>query len=499
MSVASDENASGDGLRWLRIWASFGLAVLLLGGFAGLLRSEAVVVPDTRSYEIFQFSPVAAMAFEIRTPGYPMVLTISRGISRITAETWSWQSVAVGIAVLFHAIACTALLWELVAWRVRWLVVAGATVAVAFGCTNWNLSTTLTPDAIAMSTMVLAAVAVMRWWRSGRKRDAIWVGAMSIAAIAMKPAYLFLLPWSVLIALVVPGIVSGPGRRLIHAATMNLIPIVVLLGWVTFRYSASGDVGLLPFGHQNMAAVTTQLLSATELQSLPGGNGELGRRIANLRRDRHGVASDNGDMETIRDPGLAMRYDDSPIDEPITSFTTLETRWDKTIYEVVIPASRAMGGNVNRQHQRIGDLNRAIVRGYPMRYGRYVLLAIRRGLWGTAANIVMHPPFLLALVIAAVVCSWRVCRGAASCHSQTTLQLDITDRRRFIDGITALGFVGVSLMLSNIAFVSLSSPPIGRFADAGAALVPAWLVACGLNRWLRRVDKTWQATTTSPP
>ena len=117
-----------------------------------------------------------------------------------------------------------------------------------------------------------------------------------------------------------------------------LLPATVgILLWCTFRSAVVGDFGVLPFGHQNMAAVTTQLLDADELSSLPGDSGTLGeeiarRRIALATQSPQALDAHTADALDLRPTADAAARADA--------YMTIENRWDAMTYLVVIPAAR---------------------------------------------------------------------------------------------------------------------------------------------------------------
>ncbi|CAN0359313.1 unnamed protein product, partial [Hapterophycus canaliculatus] len=256
--------------------------------------------------------------------------------------------------------------------------------------------------------------------------------------IAIRPAYLFLIPWAFLAMLIRP-VGSAPfgwARRLLDAGTSVAVPLAVLITWCGFRGTITGDYGILPFGHQNMAAITTQLLSNDELAALPGGSGKLGAAIGQSRQELLGVT------------------------EAAQATMTIEERWDETTYSIVAKVAKEQTGQtIIEQHQRLARLDADIVQSYPLRYVRWVLLAIRRGFWGSLANIAMHPVYFPCWIGLVFVAMWR-------CLVRTKpITIDWNPCK-------PLWLITLSYAFSKIAFVSLTSPAIGRFADAGMVLVP---------------------------
>lgn len=395
------------------------------------------LVPDTPSYVDYSFATSDDMATAIRTPGYPAILQI---FGRVLATPEGVLQAVVIWQILIHAIAVAVWFDELVQWAVPRRAAIIGCVALAVTNTFWDHINTIATDAISMSLGLLVAAMVVRVWRLGNSLNrAVVIGLLVLTAIAIRPAYLFLLPWVGLAMLIRPAGSAhlAWSKRMFDVVVMLTIPVVGLVGWCGFRGSVTGDYGILPFGHQNMAAVTTQLLDNDELASLPGTSGELGAAIARSRSDLLG-------METRADAYMA-----------------LEGNWDEMTYSVVIPtAIDVIGGSVVEQHQALAKLDAAIVQAYPLRYGKWILLAIRRAVWGSFANLAMHPIYFtcgMAMAVWAIL--WSVRRTEPHTGSDWS-------------PIKPLVLATVSYAFCKIGFVSLTSPPIGRFSDAAMALVP---------------------------
>lgn len=121
----------------------------------------------------------------------------------------------------------------------------------------------------------------------------------------------------------------------------------------------------------------------------------------------------------------------------------------------------------------IGGLNRAILMSAPESYLRWLVFAVRRAVWGTAANIAMHPLFLTALIVTML---WLLVR-ASSPRAWSPVIIPV--------GWPALVLVGTSYAIMSVGLIILTSPPIGRFADAGAIFIPAILASFLVGQWGR--------------
>lgn len=450
--------------------------IILLGTCWATNRFAPHLVPDSPSYTEYSFESAEAIATQIRTPGYPILVRFANGLASSNAN----QALVI-LHIALQAIAVGFLAIELAAWKFSTKTIVIASIAFAIGCTFWDHVNTIATDAPAMSLAAMIGIGVLRIWRTEwTPRLCIAIGVLTTLVIALRPAYLFLIPWLMLSVFIRPNITFS--NRWIQALSIGSIPILALFGWCTFRSITVDDFGILPFGHQNMAAVTTQLLDAEELENLTGRLGELGKEIADRRIEM--AAGDRAAAD-----GLNLR----PIADAVpraNSYTTIENRWDAMTYMVVIPAAEnvanrtlevddlAPGMQRVHQHKMLAELDRTIVRSYPVRYMRWIALAIRRGVWGSVADMLMHPIFFVAtmgLVVAACVASIRFNekQTADPVRKYTSNQA----------GLAALTWLAFSYWLFKIAFVSLTSPPIGRFSDAAAVWLPVWIAVAIVSRY----------------
>ena len=101
---------------------------------------------------------------------------------------------------------------------------------------------------------------------------------------------------------------------------------------------------------------------------------------------------------------------------------TIDARWDDMTYFVVIPAAQRVALNDPiAQHRTIAELNQKIIRQWPERYAIWLLKSARRGAWAIAADMVMHPIFLIAIVLAMAYVLYRSVtvsyESSSRCHS----------------------------------------------------------------------------------
>jgi hypothetical protein len=430
-------------------------------------RLEAKLVPDSASYIEYPFGSFDQALRSTRTIGYPLLI-------KIFSSVLGYRSLPL-IHLILHGTAAWMLLLELGRWGMslhgRW----AATLAVALGCTTLDNLSIIATDLVAASFGVMAAACLLgcaRWLTSPKTaskatpddRTILWaiigVACFGFLAITVRPAYLSLILWLPLVGTLLLTRQSDRFRMLPtkRAVTLALVPSIAILiplgSWVIVRGVVVNDFSLLPFGHQNLAGITIQLASDEELQRVSPGNAELAKAI---------VAQKELYYQKIgRTPQTGV---------PSTSL--MEQRWDDYVWWVVVPAAdKLYPRDTIATHDAIASLNREIVGTYPMRYLRWLMLAARRAAWGTAANIVMHPIFLTGLVVIVVLELRRAHQGLASMRCSQP------------DAFNALFIVAVTYFAVNTAFVILTSPPLGRFIDASAIFIPAWIAAKMIERYL---------------
>jgi len=435
-----------------RLWVNWLTVVLggvLLAWVTG--RLEPRFVPDSPSYQNYSFESLSEICRSIRTPGYPAWLTLIVGTVGL--------SLVPLCQVIVHATATCWFWYELRAWGLSRVQTMVAAFAIAVGCTPMDHINVVSTDALAASLGIMTAVALMRSIRLSSIRDggtlsaSILSASLAVITIAVRPAYLFLIPW-VLIAGSLLSRRSGLrwSRAFRKGGVAALLVLMPVVGWMTVRYVTVGDFAIAPFGHQNLGGILVQLVSEDELNEL----GDLGRTIAKKKQQ------------------YVSTLGESASDNPRATMT-IDARWDAMTYHVVIPAAReVVGENIVESHRAIGSLNRAIVSNWPGRYLIWIAKAIRRGAWAIAADIVMHPIFLPLILLALILTLYRSVVG--------DLYIPVTSGSPALDALT---IVAITYLFTKLGFISLSSPPIGRFSDAAAIFLPA-LLAAGFVRWYSR-------------
>ncbi len=418
-------------------WISFVVGGVFVAWLSG--RLEPHFVSDSTSYLEYSLSSLDAIGRSIRTPGYPLWLMAIRG--------------TIGLAfiplaqVIVHATAASWFAIELRRQGMAHRLCLIAGVAIAVGCTAMDNISTISSDAIAASVGVLAATALLRFsdaadsWR--------WAAAtviFSVIAIMLRPAYLFLIPW-----LGVAGVLLGSVHKqswrtsLGNSLLVSIATFVLVLAWMGLRLVAVDDFGILPFGHQNLGGVLVQLVTDEELETLQGDAGKLGKSVVN---EKQKLAA-TGHTFAAGEAGATM---------------TIDGRWDEMTYFVVVPAAQAVAGDDPvAQHNAIKVMNKEIIRQFPRRYAVWVAKNGRRGMWAIAADMVMHPIFLTGICCLVI---WLVYTAAVG------KPCGVLDSGLAMRSLT---IITLTYLMAKLGFVILTSPGIGRFSDAAAIFLPAWL------------------------
>lgn len=408
------------------------------------------LVPDSPSYLEYPFGSLDAALRNIRTPGYPIFL-------RMVQATFGLAAVPL-LQLLLHSTASWLLMRELQRWGTAPIACWAAGLAVAMGCTPLDNLAIVSTDAFAASVGVMVAVMLLRWvWLQRTLASAIPVVVLAVLSIAVRPAYLVIIPWvgfaGVLLAIMPPTRAASEPRKVSWRRVLfsNFALVVAIslpvLGWIGLRGVIVDDYGLLPFGHQNLAGITAQLVSDEELIAMRGEPGRLANEFLQHR-----------DELFANQPWLAQG-------DPRATMT-IETRWNPYVWNAIVPAANVLYPNdAIASHRLVKQFNRAIMERYPLRYFRWLALGARRAVWGSAANILMNPMFLLGVTIIAVIELVRILAGNSRPPSISGA------------GVDALFVIALTYFVFGAGFIILTSPPLGRFVDANAIFIPAWFAA----------------------
>ncbi len=429
-------------LLWL-LFVGGGLALALVIG-----RLDPHYVPDSRSYLEYPFGSLEKICRASRLPAYPLWLLLFRqtvGIAVVPAAQ-----------VIVHATASWLLFRELGKWGMAVAPRLAAAIAVGIGCTAMDHIHTISTDAMAASLGVITATAVLRWARlDGGELSWLPIVIAAVTTIFLRPAYLFLIPWILVAGAMLRRSQDTDWRSAWRSSFgVSLLTALPILAWMTMRLIVVGDFGILPFGHQNLAGILIQLVNDEELTEVGG---------------EHGAAIVEAKNEFDEEVGFAAGEAGATM--------TIDARWDDMTWRIVVPsANRLVGGDIVASHQAMARLNRAIIRRFPLRYVTWLLKAARRGAWGIAADMVMHPVFLAVIGVMVLLLLRQVVIGRAA-----TVTIGDTV------GFRAFTIVTFTYLIAKLGFVILTSPPIGRFSDAAAIFLPAWLAAV-CSCWLGSKD-----------
>lgn len=435
----------------MRRWVSLLILMVLALIFAAVTgRLTAQHVDDTPSYVNYPFGSFSAALTSQRTPGYPIFISaidLIFGMAMVPTIQW-----------LLVCLAGWCLACELMAWNASPLSGFCAAMAIVFGCTSIDNQSILSTDALAASVGVFVVSSLLRWVRRQRGWfDGGVVVLASVAAIMIRPAYLSLIPWLLIAATLLchrrlDELSTSLSRRMMSSVILSGSAAAFIVCWMLLRLVVVDDFGMLPFGHQNLAGVTVQLVSDVELL----GVSEMTEPLA-------------GEIIRQREIKVAQGYDFS--DQYPIAYMRMESRWNDLIYQVVVPAIDGLTPNDPiKSHREIGALNVAIITEYPLRYVRWLMLAGRRAAWAVAADMVMNPFFLAAII---AVVGWLFWRAIGW---QQKFDGSVDAVFRYSSATLAMFIVASSYFVVMVGFVILTSPPLGRFSDACAIFLPVCLV-----------------------
>ena len=441
MVVAKSTSSHSAAISGLVQWILFALSGIVLAWLTGRLVPS--FVPDSPSYQDYSFASLTEMCLSIRTPGYPAWLSVVR-------STLGIDLVPLG-QVVVHATACWFLFSQLRQWTmptIQAMVLAGS---VGVGCTAMDNIQIISTDAMAASMGVLVATSLLRSTRLKTLRSAMLPVVFSVLAIFIRPAYLFLIPWLFAAgALLLRYERASWKEAFSSSAVLSLLVLLPVVGWMTVRWAKVDDFGMLPFGHQNLGGVLVQLVSDDELQSL----GDMGRAVV---QQKAAFVRSGGEFSE-GEPGATM---------------TIDARWDAMTYFIVVPAAVSVAGtDPIKSHHAIAEMNKAIIKRWPARYLRWIAKAVRRGAWAIAADMVMHPVFLAALMCASVLVVYRSVQRLGRATPPAS------------DGLRMMVIVAITYVAAKLLFVALTSPPIGRFSDAAAIFIPGTIAAAFIHWWI---------------
>ncbi len=426
-------------------------------------RLEPHLVADSPSYINYPLHSLTGAMLSSRTPGYPLFLGLCRPL-------WGLQLVPL-IQLLLHTLAVSYFCVELRNWGLGKRTTWAAGFTLVFGCTALDNVSTISTDCLAMTVGMISISMVARWARIG----ATWQAALPAAfwasvAVFIRPAYLSFVPWLIVAGTMIlssPVILDDPFKikdAVRRAFTLGLMASVPILAWTLLRGVTVDSYKFVPFGNANLAGITVQLVSRTELAAMDGGKNLLAQEINRTEQSMER----NGSLSAM----------------------ILESQWDDLVWHTIVPANKRVNPDPAIQEDCLADLNGKLIQHYPLRYARWIMLGMRRAVWGSAANILMNPVLIGFVAIA-------VAAGAHQCYWGRPLPWAI-DSESHIKAIRLLTLLSISYFLIMSGFVVLTSPPLGRFIDATAIYLTATAVAIFFYRPKREKERSGLAYIAPP-
>ncbi|GIW90288.1 MAG: hypothetical protein KatS3mg109_0720 [Pirellulaceae bacterium] len=420
---------------WQPTFVFWGQVLLVAAGWyaTGLFRPQPV--PDTPSYEQFPWhDPLRAM----RTVGYPALLYVSNlvdsGHDALIVFQFLWQ------------VICVRILWQglAVATGERWRSMIAAS-ALLYSHFFYRYGNALAPDAVAAAT----AIAVVGWLLQCVYRPTLSKWLLLTAGICvayhLRPAYLFLVVYAPVLAVWLLWYQSpGNDKSLYVRAAVRFVIVSFgpLVAYCCLRWILVGQLGLVAFGGANFAGVVTAFLKDADVERLPSDLQPLATMILSERRRWQ----ERG-HEELADP--TVRYSD------------IERGFDWRTWKVCVPAARRVGHS--RWHEIDAALWRVAWQIAALQPSLYLAWLAKAFLWGVhtaAGGYLLHPLYAAVLFWVAIGPLWRRDRTVVDSVPS-----------RFIFGWGIVWGTAFSYMVFKLAFIILTTPPLGRMADAAALLM----------------------------
>ncbi|MEM6474481.1 MAG: hypothetical protein AAF802_33420, partial [Planctomycetota bacterium] len=263
-------------------------------------------VNDSASYLDYPFDSLSDALVSIRTPGYPLFLKCVEWTCGIAFLPL--------VQIIIHATAAWLLGNELFKRTDRVFVAGAASLAVVLGCTFTDHVHTVSTDVIGLSAAVFCLTYLLRSSRIGGVSNLICTALFATIAIFLRPAYLFLIPWVLIVGWLIVGIDNPTSelRRRFSCVLVSVSVALIVVTWMFVRSFVVIDFAVLPFGHQNLSGITVQLVSPDEMRRLFEDDDQ-----SRQSRLADGVARQlgSGVYETREGRGLAT--------------LTIESQWDE--------------------------------------------------------------------------------------------------------------------------------------------------------------------------
>jgi hypothetical protein len=429
-------------------------------------RLTAVAVPDTASYADFPFDSWTKALTHRRTPGYPALLWVVR---RVTGSLDAMPVVHLvafcGGVLVFHSGLRSV---GAPPWSAVWMAGSLLSSNVLHGYVHFLATDTLAA-AVGVATAGLTLIFASQPAGSNRWLQLGLLAANTTLGWLIRPNYLFLVLLVPVLSVLVSSMRGAWAVRsrcaMVRFAEVSTAVMLPLGIWCGLRWLSVGAFGVVSFGGYNLVGVTGQWLDRELTAALPA---DL-RPLAQAALDRR----EQWPPETL------------PMSEaPALNYQRMELRYDSTIADFQDGAQSVHGDDNRRINTDLKRLGLALVWQRPLGYGVWLAKSGRQAVFKTVGDFVVNPVGL-ALILFTGGTTWLGTVQQGVGVNRTSSCRDVALR---------IVFVAATLYWAlSIGLTILVCPPLGRFTDAAAVLLPAMVAGAALDRW-----QVWRGGVSGP-